>query len=335
MQIKIEHIMKKYALYIIILVSVIISSCSTIQTLTYDQLSPAEVNFPYQISVVGVVNNMPSRTDAKTNILTLGQIEAEGKGASEALANSLADSKYFNQVIICDSALCADSESTTLSREEVNDLSSMLGVDMLVSFERLLLNVEKKEYMNPGWDTSIPVLQVQVTPVVRLYLPGRQKPLVELTVTDSLYFDMGYRISEKDIIDEATMHASSVISNKIVPYWQTVNRLYFNGGGVEMRDAGVYVNEGNWIAARELWMQVYNRLNKGDAKFRAAYNIALSYEMTSDMNKAEEWLNKASDCVKTGSEEEMVLKYYITQFIKRKDEFGKLNVQMGRFNNNF
>lgn len=39
--------------------------------------------------------------------------------------------------------------------------------------------------------------------------------------------------------------------------------------------------------------------------------------------------------VKSGSDDEMVLKYYITQFIKRKDEFGKLNIQMGRFNNNF
>lgn len=211
----------------------------------------------------------------------------------------------------------------------------MLGVDMLVSFERLLLDVEKKEYTNPGWDVSIPVLQVQVTPIVRLYIPGRQKPLVELTATDSLYFDVGYRISEKEVIEEATRHATSVISNNIVPYWQTVNRLYFDGGGVEMRDAGVYVNEGNWDAARELWTQVYNRLKKGNAKFRAAYNIALSYEMAADMNKAEEWLKKASDCVKAGSEEEMVLKYYISQFMKRKDELGKLNVQMGRFNNNF
>lgn len=327
--------MKKYALYIILLVSAVISSCSSIQTLTFDQLSPAEVNFPHQVSVVGVVNNMPSRPEPKKNILTLGLIDADGKNAAETLAGSLADSKFFNQVVICDSALCSDNFSTVLSVDEVNELSSMLGVDMLVSFERLLLDVQKKEYFNPGWESSIPVLQVQVTPVVRLYLPGRQKPLVELTATDSLFFDMGYRISEKELIDEATRHATSVISNKIVPYWQTVNRLYFNGGGVEMRDAGVYVNEGNWEAARELWTQVYNRLKKGDAKFRAAYNIALSYEMTSDMNRAEEWLKKAADCVRAGSEEEMVLKYYINQFIKRKDEFGKLNVQMDRFNNNF
>ena len=327
--------MKKHVLYIILLVSVLMSSCASIQTLTFDQLSPAEITFPYQISVVGVVNNMPARPQPKKNILTLGPLEAEGKGAAETLAGFMADSKYFNQVVICDSALCSDDYSQTLSLDEVNHLSSMLGVDMLVSFERLFLDVRKIDYTNPGWDTSIPMLQVQVTPVVRLYVPGRQKPLVELTATDSLYFDFAYRISEKELIDEATRHASSVMCNKIVPYWQTVNRLYFDGGCVEMRDAGVYVNEGDWGAARDLWTQVYNRQKKGDTKFRAAYNIALSYEMTGDMEKAEEWLKKSSDYVKSGSEEEMVLKYYISQFSKRKGEFGKLNIQMGRFNNNF
>ena len=233
---------------------------------------------------------MPARPQPKKNILTLGPLEAEGKGAAETLAGFMADSKYFNQVVICDSALCSDDYSQTLSLDEVNQLSSMLGVDMLVSFERLFLE---------------------------------------------LYFDFAYRISEKELIDEATRHASSVMCNKIVPYWQTVNRLYFDGGCVEMRDAGVYVNEGDWGAARDLWTQVYNRQKKGDTKFRAAYNIALSYEMTGDMEKTEEWLKKSSDYVKSGSEEEMVLKYYISQFSKRKGEFGKLNIQMGRFNNNF
>ena len=327
--------MRKYIPYIIILLSVVTSSCSSIQTLTFDQLSPAEVNLPYQISVVGVVNNMPSGPKSDYSVLTSGQIEAEGKNAAEALAGFLADSKYFNQVVICDSALRSDNHSTSLSVDEVDSLSSVLGVDMVVSFERLLLDVKKKEYSNPAWEVSIPILQVRVTPVVRLYLPGRQYPLAELTNTDSLYFDFAYGISGKMIVDEATAHAASVICNKIVPYWQTVNRLYFYGGGVEMRDARIYVNEGDWASARELWTQVYNRQKKGNITFRAAYNIALSHEMTGEMVEAEEWLKKASDCVEPGSEEEMVLKYYIDQFIKRKDEFGRLNVQMGRLNTNF
>ncbi len=327
--------MKKYTLYTILLSLVILSSCSSIQTLTFDQLCPAEVNFPYQISNVGVVNNMPSRPEPKKNILTLGKVEAEGKMTTETLAGYLADSKYFNQVIICDSALQSDNYTRVLTDTEVDELSSMLDVDLIISFERLLLDVEKKEYTNPDWMASIPVLQVKVAPVVRLYLPGRQVPLAELVSTDSLYFDLGYGMSEKELIEEASRHAASVMANKIVPYWQTVNRFYFDGGGVEMRDAGVYVREGDWTSARDLWTQVYNRQKKGKTKFKAAYNIALSYEMTGDMEKATEWLSHASEYASEGSQEELALKYYVEQFRKRKSEYGKLNIQMGRFGDNF
>ena len=83
---------------------------------------------------------MPSRPEPKKNILTLGQIEGEGKKATEALAGLLADSKYFNQVIICDSALRSDNYSTSLSVDEVSNLSSMLGVDMIISFEQSFFN---------------------------------------------------------------------------------------------------------------------------------------------------------------------------------------------------
>jgi hypothetical protein len=38
-------------------------------------------------------------------LLTLGEMNGNGKKSAEMLASSLADSKYFNQVMICDSAL--------------------------------------------------------------------------------------------------------------------------------------------------------------------------------------------------------------------------------------
>ena len=88
--------MKKYTLYTILLSLVILSSCSSIQTLTFDQLCPAEVNFPYQISNVGVVNNMPSRPEPKKNILTLGKVEAEDK----AQALRLISERYRQEEIV-------------------------------------------------------------------------------------------------------------------------------------------------------------------------------------------------------------------------------------------
>ncbi|MDY3266087.1 MAG: DUF6340 family protein [Phocaeicola sp.] len=326
--------MKKYTLFLIALAGVFFVSCSSLRTISYDQLCPAQVSFPYQIGTVGIVNNTPSRPVPKDNILTLGHLEGEGKSATENLAGMIADSKYFNQVIICDSALQSKGETEPLTQLQVQELTSMLGVDMLISFERLLMDVQKKEYQQPGWGVSIPVIQVSLTPVVRFYVPERSQPLMTLSQTDTIYFDSSVRISEKSLMEEASHYASQVMSDKIVPYWEQAQRLYFDGGCVEMRDAGVYVREGNWTEARKLWISLYERLKKGNTKFKAAFNIALSYEMIGDMNNAEEWLKKSSNYVSPKSQEEDVLKFYISQFNERKSVYSKLNIQMKRFDGN-
>lgn len=327
--------MKKYISCFILFFPMILVSCGSIQVLTYDQLCPAEVNFPYQIKNIGVVNNTPSRPVPKGNIIALGELEGYGKMVTEDLAGCLADSRYFNQVIICDSALQSTVYTEPLSAGETAELSSLLGVDMLVSFERFRMNIEKTEYYHPDWQVSIPVLKVQLFPVVRLYVPGREQALITLSKPDTLYFDLSSRISEKELMEEASKHVASVMSNMIVPYWETTNRIYFDGGEVAMRDAGVYVNEGNWNEARELWMQMFERCKKGTTKFRAAFNISLSYEMTGEIDNALEWLDKSSEFATAGSEEDKILKFYKAQLTERASVFNKLSIQMNRFKDDF
>ena len=79
------------------------ASCVSVQTLSFDQLCPAEVSLPGQVESVAVVNNMPSIPQAKNSVATLGSLNGDGKQTAEAFAAALADSRYFNQVIICDS----------------------------------------------------------------------------------------------------------------------------------------------------------------------------------------------------------------------------------------
>ena len=39
----------------------------------------------------------------------------------------------------------------------------------------------------------------------------------------------------------------------LLPYWVEVERYYYDGGNVEMRDAGVFVREESWEEAAALW----------------------------------------------------------------------------------
>ena len=139
----------------------VMTSCSSIESLTFDQLNPAaQANFPASVRQIAVVNNMPQIPDAANNIMTLGETEGDGKQSASALASALADSKYFDEVIICDSALNhkkivkptddnLNNEAQafpvhTLKQEEVTELCQMLNADMLFSLDRILINKEKK-----------------------------------------------------------------------------------------------------------------------------------------------------------------------------------------------
>lgn len=328
--------MKKNRVMVGLALLSVMSACSSIDVLRYDQLHPAEVFFPNQVRRVGVVNNMPLRSAPQENILTLGLLDGDGTTSTEALAGALADSKYFDEVIICDSALQSSTASaatyeTKLSQEQVQALSEQLDVDMVVSFEQLWVQTSKELIQYPEWDASLPVLKAKYTPVVRLYVPERKQPLQTLNLTDSLFWNVNAGVSEKDVLHDAAVSSAERIANKMVPVWQTTERLYFTGGSVEMRDAAVWVREGEWSEAQKIWEELYNRLKKGSAKSQAAYNIALSYEMAGDMEKAIEWLDKAKKYAKKGSEEELLIKRYSERMPERIKQVSSLKMQMSRF----
>ena len=319
----------------------IMSSCGSIELLSYDQLSPAEIFLPNQINQIGVVNNMPLRSEPRRDILTLGIMDGNGKDCAEELAGKLADSKYFEQVVICDSAIQSqqvgpvDNYSSQLSKNQVQSLIDQLGVDMLVSFEHLWIQVSKQEVQYPGWETYVPLLQAKYTPVVRLYIPERNQPMLTINLTDSLHWNLGSGISEKQVLEEVTSVAAEQVADKMVPTWGATERFFFTGGCVEMRDAAVSVHENDWKMAQETWKELYNRLKKGSTKMRAAYNIALSYEMLGDVETAEQWIEKAGKLIKGDSQEALLVKQYSETLSVRKTEMANLRIQMDRFKNNF
>ena len=331
--------MKKYIYLIGLLLSAFFTSCGSVSVLTYDQLCPADLSFPSGIRQVGVVNNSAPRAVKPSGDLILGVFQGEGTALSEALATNLADSKFFDQVIICDSALqdmgtdpIADPE---LSVDKVNLLTTDLGVDLLISIEALWVQTSKKKIQYPGWDIPIDALQATATPLVRIYLPGKAHPLYTMTPSDSIFCDLGAPLSEKIILDEVTKMMADKVTNYLVPTWKQVERPYFTGGGIEMRDAAVCINEGNWQEAQNYWKSFYDRLKKGNMKARVSYNIALSYEMLGDLEEALKWIHQSAEYAKANTQEEQLIKHYSHALTRRIQEMVSLNSQMNRFNNNF
>ena len=85
------------------LLIVVFSSCTTIQTMCYERLCPADVVFVEQIRKVGIVNNMPAvQQDYEQVDYASASLEGDGAVTVEALAQEVASAEYFDEVVVYD-----------------------------------------------------------------------------------------------------------------------------------------------------------------------------------------------------------------------------------------
>ncbi|WP_455671911.1 DUF6340 family protein [Phocaeicola sp.] len=330
--------MKKSVSLITAIVGTALVSCSTVQTISFDQLEAADINFPVSVKNVAVVNNMPVFEAGKSHKEISTRLEGDGKTASETLAKAIADANYFDQVIICDSALRGNDteprENVLLTKEEVQQLTTDLGADLVFSFDQVHIQTQPGVMFFSDFPYPIDAINAIVTPVIRIYVPNRQTPLLVVSKQDTISWEMGHTLSDELIVKEASEYAAYMPINHLLPHWKEVTRFYYDGGNVEMRDAGVCVREGNWDDAYRLWSNVYEK-KKGRQQMKAALNIALYHEMKDDITKAREWAEKAQQLAKPGSVDEYQINFYVVALMEREGKLSRLNVQMNRFDDNF
>ena len=329
--------MKKYASLLIGIAGCVLASCSSVQFLSFDQLCPADVSFPEQLRNVAVVNNMPSHSFSQIRSADPGTSGRRRQDLSRSTGRVAGRYRYFDQVIICDSALRSEGSAGTssLSARQVEQLTRDLGADAIFSFDRVQIETRKEDVFYPEFGAVLSVAHVKLTPQVQVYVPGRDKPLFTLVKTDSLGWEIDPTVSDKTVIPEVSSYAASILTGHLVPHWVSADRIYFDGGCADMRDAGVSVREGDWKAAQELWTKLYEASKKGNLKMKSAFNLALSYEMLGDMNQAVSWLEKAKSLVKPDSDYAQLVSFYDRQLQERLRQWTQLNIQMHRFDNNF
>ena len=310
-----------------------VTACSSLQPISYERLQPAEVSFPRQIQKVGVVNNMPAvHQDYKLVDYTSASLEGDGEVAVEALAQEVVAVNYFDQVVVYDKKFRKSVYplEQTIPMETVGELIDMLNVDMLLAMERVNVELKKSTMFIPELYATVPAVDGIVTSVVRAYFNQREEPWFTVQKTDTICWEITPKLTYGDVVKDVSEYAASMLIQNILPYWKEVERYYFDGGNVDMRDAGVYVREQNWEEASALWQRVYN-VNKGKKKMRAAFNLALYYELESDFAKAKEYLIEAASLAGEGSWEAQLIGFYMLQLEEQDKRNRLLELQMKRF----
>lgn len=363
--------MTKHFRPLLLALAVTLGSCQSIGYLSIDYMQPGEVSFPAGLKRVGIVNNAPQASEIAHQHATQNNADVDEEAlkrkeiwdgdasiTAESLAQGIADRNYFDEVIICDSALRSHDvqpREATLSREEVLRLSQDLNVDFLVSVESVPIVAERKVGFDPLYNVFLGVTRATISPTIRIYLPGRTRPMLTLAETDSIFWEtdgisMGQAIRrfipDKQLMEEASEYAGTIPLDKLLPYWVTRHRIYYTGGSSLMRDAAIYARENNWPEAVRLWKTVYDS-KKGKQKMRAAYNLALGYEMQDSIDLAYDWCRKAEDLayqidgveskiVEQGVDADIVpnfamVRLYTEELKKRKETLTRLQMQMQRF----
>lgn len=363
--------MAKHYYYLLLSGMLFLSSCQSVEQLSIDYMLPAEVSFPPTLKRVAIVNNMPEVPDNKLIVSEEAEKKEENEIArltnyyngdarltTEALAEALANENYFEEVVICDSALRSKDitpRESTLSREEASKLIQDLDVDFLIALENIQMRSTRKISYLRDWGAFYGTVDVKVYPTVKIYLPNRKGPMVTINNNDSIFWEeMGNGeasvrarlISENDLIKQASEFAGTVPVKRLLPHWKTANRYLFQGGSVNMRDAAVYAKEGNWAEAVQLWKKNFEA-KKGKQKMYSAYNIAMGYEMQDSIDTATEWALKAQQIAreinKVDKKEKdeisdstisyyILISLYVDELQERKEGLTRLKAQMNRFN---
>lgn len=353
-----------------------LGSCQSLERISIDYMRPAEVSFPPELRKVAIVNNASTLPDnklimeakkTKENVPEVSRATAYVNGdisiAAEAMAQEIASQNYFDEVVICDSALRDKdrfSRESTLSKEEVQQLTSNLGVDFIIALENLQFKATKTVRYLPEFGCYQSTADVKAYPTVKIYLPVRSKPMTTLHPHDSIYWEeFGGTVAEATtrlipdsiLLKEASEFAGTIPVKQLIPFWKKETRHLYTGGSPDMRDAAIYVREKSWDKAFELWQQVFEATKSKKKKMQTALNIALYYEMTDSLAQAEEWAVKAQTFAKQIDKVNEapadgplhlnnIPNYYLTtlyvnELKERNSQLPKLNMQMSRFNDDF
>lgn len=337
----------------------LLSSCYSAEQLSIDYMLPADISFPSTLKRVAVVNNMPNIPDNRLILSEENPSKKENEVArttnyyngdaaitTEALAEALAAENYFEEVVVCDSALRSKditSREGTLTQQEVIELTQSLSVDFLIALENVQMRAVRKISRIPDLSNYLlGTTDVKVYPTVKVYLPNRKGAMVTVSSNDSIFWETqgttegyvrNYLISDEEMLRQASEFAGTVPVKHLLPYWKSGTRYLFSGGSVNMRDAAIYAQKGDWTEAIKLWQQTY-ATQKGKKKMYAAYNTALGYEMQDNIEDALAWALKAQAVIheKELTDYLFFINLYVDELNKRKEGMARLNMQMDRFN---
>ncbi len=312
----------------ILLLSLIVFSCTSTKSLLIEIPQPSKKELPANIQSLTIVSQTVDGKYEDFNADSLQKIFYEhdfdldtviydrqvADTTLKVLGELLFESGRYDFVIPENRFLKQRKSNSFFSIEmpwdEVRELCETYNTDAVLSLDYLSTRVstdfDRETYFNPYENGFYSAAQAQMTvyyeALFRVYYPEEERILVREFMRDTLVWeDMDASVNSlfdrfvpvKKALTEAGISIALDFTDKISVIWQTERRTYFTKGNDAFEQANQLVDAGNWNAAVKLWKEAAENSKSKATKSKALYNVAVGYEMTGDLNQAILWAIKS------------------------------------------
>ncbi len=283
-------------------------------------MQPAHINVPARIKTLVVVNHtIPINKwwNILEGVLTGEMIEQDKRGKNEAVKGLVSRMTESTRYKIINSSETFEGKGSisgltfpdALEWRTVENLCKKYKADAVLSLEYfdsdfIVTNVQKMEDKD---GKQVPEYHAQgvanISLGFRIYDPKDKNIFDEQSFTYRRVWNaVGSTataaalllIDRVEGVAAAGYDAGMSYAERITPHYVWVDRMYYKKGKkTEDIKAGARQAEvDQWEEAIKTWTNALNSPHKKDPG-RAAYNIALAYEMQGDLKKALEWAQKS------------------------------------------
>ncbi|HET9571884.1 MAG TPA: DUF6340 family protein [Bacteroidales bacterium] len=309
----------KYWLSILIL-TLLISSCSNMQVFHMDVLKPGYVVVPSQKNNIVLVDNsgvQPSYMghEVKIGFKLIGDTSFNTEPLSEllfgSLSNYLLKEGFYKRITPWHRGTILPVKtkegeylrSGRISNSMIREISRDTSVHLLISLDRLLTTTTTNTYYTG--ETYLATRDVWVNSVWRVYDLDQDTLITQFQYNDSLYWQKNSQNPLKvtqslplidDVLPEIGDVVAEHLSRVMGPHWESEKREYFCTGSYRMKMAADLVRNGSIDEAATLWKLEFE---KGifRSKYRAAMNMMFYEELKGNPAEALVWCKKAEEAM--------------------------------------
>ncbi|HJV77182.1 MAG TPA: DUF6340 family protein [Paludibacter sp.] len=333
--------------------TVFLTSCTSLLYTSLDVLHPAKVAFAPDANNLLIVNNtvnQPANYGHRTDLINQStkNINISTDSTSifclGALSEDLEGKDFFSSVSVIPNSVNKNTDffsTTDLDEKTVKDLCTANHSNVILSLDKIKVSDDLSESYLVDNTTFLASLELRFESNWSIHYLNKPE-VTKIQFKDTVNWESeSYHRKEAmkglpnraDALVDGALTVGHNCVNRFVPYWDKVDRYFFNSKNELMKQGmdSVYVK--NWRSAISSWEKVLNTEKSTALRAQAANNIAIGYEILGDMDKALEY---AITSLKLFGEQKVIdydavlrISNYVTELDQRKDEIPILKKQLG------